>query len=104
MFTTIIVSLLVLLIISVGAAVTYRERARALQKQLTEMNATKTELNDAFKGVAATALESSMTQFLQLAQKTFEQANELHKTDSKHRHEAMDALIKPVSEALNRYQ
>src|SRR5690606_5758017 len=52
----------------------------------------------------ASALESSMSQFLNLAQSTFKQANETHKLDSDQRHKAMDALIKPVSEALGRYQ
>lgn len=65
---------------------------------------TKGEISEAFKGVAATALETSMQQFLSLAQNTFQQANELNKLDSEQRHRAMDSLIKPVSDALDKYQ
>ena len=84
--------------------VTWRERTRLLEETMAVQQATKIELNDSFKGLAASALESSMNQFLTLAQSTFERANELHKLDSQQRHTAMDQLIKPVSEALDRYQ
>lgn len=125
MFTTIIISLVVLLIISFSACVylwrqreravaelmglqteaaTLREKSRLLESSLTAQAQAKDELNQAFKGLAATALESSMSQFLNLAQSTFERANELHKMDSEQRHKAMDSLIKPVSDALTRYQ
>lgn len=85
-------------------AATLREKARLLETHLTAQAQVKTELNEAFKGLAASALESSMGQFLNLAQSTFERANEMHKLDSEQRHKAMDSLIKPVSDALMRYQ
>ncbi len=80
------------------------ERARLLDENLRANQQTRVELSDAFKGIAATALESSMQRFLSLAQSTFQQANELSKMDSDQRHKSMDAMIKPVSEALGLYQ
>lgn len=74
------------------------------QSTLQAQQESKVVLSDTFKGIAASALESSMSQFLNLAQNTFQQASELSKLDSQQRHQAMDALIKPVSEALDQYQ
>lgn len=125
MLTTVIISLCILLIISFAALVyLWRERERVVRENLVlatesagqkeklrllEENAAaqavvKTELNESFKGLAASALEASMGQFLNLAQNTFQQANEMHKLDSEQRHKAMDSLIKPVTESLIKYQ
>ena len=125
MSTTIIVILAVLLVLSTAALIylwrsreltrqnalvqsteliTARERARMLEDAIAQQQAAKAELGEAFKGLASNALESSMTQFLNLAQSTFERANEMHQLDSKQRHSAMDQMIKPVSDALERYQ
>lgn len=125
MFTSIIVCLSVLLMISFVAliymwrerekarqenfslqleAASLREKSRMLEAVAQEQAQVKTELNDSFKGLAASALEASMGQFLNLAQSTFQQANEIHKLDSEQRHKAMDSLIKPVSDSLLKYQ
>lgn len=81
-----------------------KERARLLEENLAAQTQARGELSETFKGLASSALESSMAQFLNLAQSTFERANEMHKLDSEQRHKAMDALIRPVSEALEKYQ
>lgn len=123
MFTLIILSLAVLLSLSLAGLLwrsrelvmrqlieaerelgTFREKARLLEENLSAQQQTKSELSELFKGIAAGALESSMGQFLNLAQNTFQQATELSKLDSEQRHKAMDSMIKPVSEALDRYQ
>lgn len=125
MFTTIVISLVVLLIISFAAlyslwkarektvlenqnlrveTATIREKAQMLESQIALQSQVKTELSETFKGLASSALESSMGQFLNLAQSTFERAQEIQKLDAEQRHVAMDALVKPVSEALQRYQ
>jgi len=80
------------------------ERTRLLEDSLRVQQQSKGEISEAFKGLAASALESSMTQFLSLAQSTFQQAHELSKMDSDQRHKAMDAMIKPVTEVLGQYQ
>lgn len=85
-------------------AAALREKARMLEDRLAAQAKGEKELNEAFKGLAASALEASMGQFLNLAQSTFKQANETHKLDSEQRHKAMDSMIKPVQEALTRYQ
>jgi DNA recombination protein RmuC len=123
MFTIVILSLVVLfslsmtflfwrareaamsqLIIAERELATAREKARLLEENLIAQQQSKGEISEAFKGIAASALESSMGQFLNLAQNTFQQATELSKLDSEQRHKAMDSMIKPVSEALDRYQ
>lgn len=81
-----------------------REKARLLEERLAAQAKGEKELSEAFKGLASSALEASMGQFLNLAQSTFKQANETHKLDSEQRHKAMDSMIKPVQDALTRYQ
>lgn len=125
MLTTVIVSLCLLLLLSFAAviylwrerekalrenlvlqteAVGTREKLRALEETAVAQAQVKTELSESFKGLAASALEASMGQFLNLAQSTFQQANEMHKLDSDQRHKAMDSLIKPVTDSLMKYQ
>src|SRR4051812_40492174 len=114
MFTTIVLSLLLFFAISL-AAVLWRsrefyfksfheaEKGRALAiERARQLERSDSEISESFKGVAASALEASMSQFLNLAQSTFQQANELNKLDSEQRHKAMDAMIKPISEALEK--
>ena len=81
-----------------------REKIRLFEENAQRQQRSEGELNQAFEGLAAKALESSMTKFLGLAQSTFQQANELSKLDSEQRHKAMDAMIKPVAEALDSCQ
>lgn len=112
MLITVVLSLLLLLVFSFAfylwrsrealltETATLREKARLLEESQRQ----RPDLGESFKGIAASALESSMTQFLTLAQSTFQQANELSKLDSEQRHKAMDALLKPVSQALDHYQ
>ena len=125
MFTTIVVCLSVLLVFSLIAnvylwrsgllakqdalaqrteSITLRERVRQLDETIVSQQLARGELSEAFKGLAASALESSMNQFLNLAQSTFSQANEVHKLDSQACHLAMDQMIKPIAEALDKYQ
>ena len=80
------------------------EKSRLLEQSRADQQRTQLEVAESFKGLAASALESSMGQFLNLAQNTFKQANELHKMDSDQRHKAMDTLLKPISETLTKYQ
>ena len=123
MFTIVILSLVILLTLSLAVTLyrsrelvmreligaqtelaTVHERARQLEQQIVAQTQSKGEMSEVFKGIASTALESSMGQFLNLAQNTFQQATQLSQLDSDQRHKAMDSLIKPVSEALDRYQ
>lgn len=80
------------------------ERARLLESHIQAQAQNQAQLSESFKGLAASALESSMNQFLGLAQNTFERANEMYKMTAEQRHQAIDLLIKPVSQALESYQ
>lgn len=80
------------------------EKNRMLEQTIAAQHKSESQLSESFKGLAASALESSMSQFLNLAQNTFKQANELHKMDSEQRHKAMDSLLKPISDSLGKYQ
>lgn len=81
-----------------------REKNRLLEENFQRQQRDDGALNQTFEGLAAKALESSMTKFLGMAQSTFQQASELSKLDSDQRHKAMDAMIKPVADALDSYQ
>lgn len=81
-----------------------REKSRLLGETHARQQRTDGEISETFKGIAASALESSMNQFLSLAQSSFQQTSEISKLDSEQRHKAMDALIKPVADALDTYQ
>ncbi|MGE3683967.1 MAG: DNA recombination protein RmuC [Bdellovibrionales bacterium] len=81
-----------------------RSKARLLEESLSGQQHARAELSELFKGLASSALESSMGQFLNLAQSTFARAQEIQKIDSEQRHKDMDALIKPMAEALQGYR
>lgn len=125
MFTAVIVTLLFLLIIALGTSAYFwrsrevllrdlhraetesaalRERTTLLEKTVKEKEASRDELSDLFKGLASSAMESSLNQFFNLAQNTFDHAQEVQKLDSEQRHKAMDELLKPVSEAIEQYR
>lgn len=81
-----------------------REKTRLLENTVQTQQLSREQMTESFKGLAASALETSMSQFLNLAQSTFSQAQELQKMDSDQRHKALDALLKPMNDALSRYQ
>lgn len=85
-------------------AAALKEKTDLLEKTVKEKEASRDQLSEVFKGLASTALESSMTQFFNLAKNTFEQAHEVQKLDSEQRFKAMDQLLKPVSESLEQYK
>ena len=74
-----------------------REKARLLDDTLKVQQ-------DSFKGLASSALEASMSQFLNLAKSTFDQAHEIQRMSADQKHQAVESLLKPVGEALSKYQ
>lgn len=60
--------------------------------------------SQSFAGIAATTLQTSVSEFLKLAKESFEQAREVQRSDSVARHQAIDELVKPMGDALKRYQ
>jgi DNA recombination protein RmuC len=87
-----------------GESALLQERLRLAEQTLTNEQQARAQLSETFKGVAASALESSMQQFFNMAQSTFTQARELTKTDAQQSQQAIDSLLKPVSETLEKYQ
>jgi DNA recombination protein RmuC len=86
------------------AAAELRERLAAEQKQAQEklalLDDAKRQLADAFKALAAEALKSSNTSFLELAKTQLEKFQESARGDLDKRQTAIDELVKPVRESL----
>ena len=62
----------------------------------------KRQLTDAFKALAAEALKSSNTSFLELAKTQLEKFQESARGDLEKRQTAIDELVKPVKESLGK--
>lgn len=81
-----------------------KEKTTLLEQSVKEKESSREQISEVFKGLASTALESSLNQFLNLAKNTFEQAHEVQKLDSEQRHKAIDSLLKPVSDSIVEYK
>src|SRR5262249_28586031 len=75
-----------------------------LAEQAKYLVQSEERLKDVFKSLAATTLESSTAHFLELAKNGFETQSELHKADLDRRGQAIEELVKPVSQTWARYQ
>jgi len=64
----------------------------------------QSKLGDAFKGLASNALEGNNKQFLDLAKQYFARQTEASKGDLSQRQQAIEGLVKPLKETLERYQ
>lgn len=60
------------------------------------------KLTDTFKALSADALKNSTHSFLELASARFEKLQENAKGEFKHHHQAIDELIKPIKESLEK--
>jgi DNA recombination protein RmuC len=78
-----------------------QERRQAAEK-LAMLETAKQQLADAFKALAADALKSSNTSFLELAKTHFEKFQESAKFDLEKRQTAIDEMVKPVKESLTK--
>ena len=91
--------------LGVGAA-ELRQALAAEQKQaqekLTLLEDAKRQLADAFKALAADALKSSNTSFLELAKTQLEKFQDSARGDLDKRRVAIDELVKPVKESLGK--
>ena len=78
------------------------EQQKQAQEKLALLDDAKRQLADAFKALAADALKSSNTSFLELAKTQLEKFQELAKGDLDKRQTAIDELVKPVNESLGK--
>ena len=72
------------------------------EEKLALLDDAKRQLADAFKALASDALKSSNTSFLELAKTQLETFQEAAKGDLEKRQTAIDELVKPVKESLNK--
>ena len=88
------------------AAAELRQALAAEQKQAQEklalLDDAKRQLADAFKALAADALKSSNTSFLELAKTQLEKFQESARGDLGKRQTAIDEMVKPVKESLGK--
>lgn len=78
------------------------EERKQAEEKLALLDDAKRKLSDAFKALAADALRSSNTSFLELAKTQLEKFQELAKGDLDKRQSAIDELVKPVGESLGK--
>jgi len=76
------------------------EERKQAQEKLALLDDAKRQLSDAFKALAADALKSSNTSFLELAKTQLEKFQDSAKGDLEKRQTAIDELVKPVKESL----
>ena len=79
-----------------------REERKSGEEKLRLVNEAKQNLSDAFKALSAEALQSNNQSFLELAKATLERFQEGAKTDLTARQKAIDELVKPLKESLEK--
>ncbi len=79
------------------------EERKAAEEKLALLNDAQAKLADAFKALSADALKSNNQSFLDLAKSTLEKYQEVAKGELEKRHQAIDQLVKPVKESLDKF-
>jgi len=78
------------------------EERRASQEKLTLLNNAETKLADSFKALSADALRNNNQSFLDLAKQNLQTFQQTAKGDLERRQNAIDDLIKPLKESLEK--
>lgn len=76
---------------------------KAGEEKLALLNEAQLKLSDAFKALSSDALNSNNRSFLELAKSTLEKFQETAKGDLEKRQQAIDQLVKPVKESLEKF-
>jgi DNA recombination protein RmuC len=79
------------------------EERKASTEKLNLINETQVKLSDAFKALSSEALKSNNESFLHLAKQTMEKFQEGARSDLDKRQVAIDQLVKPVQETLQKF-
>jgi DNA recombination protein RmuC len=79
------------------------EERKAASEKLAILNEAQAKLSDAFKALSAEALKSNNAAFLSLAQATLEKFQEGARSDLEKRQTAIDQLVLPVRETLQKF-
>ncbi len=88
----------------VRAETQLKETAQRLEEEKKLLDEAKSTLTDTFKAVAGDTLENSTTAFLKLAKETFDKVLAEAKGDLGKRQEAIQGLVKPLSESLKQFE
>ena len=78
------------------------QERKAVAEKLAVLDEAQTRFSDAFKALSAEALRHNNTSFLELARSTLEKTQESAKGDLAQRQDAIDALVKPMRESLEK--
>ena len=88
----------------VAAETTLRETQANLEQQKKLLEEAKKSLLDAFQALSSEALKSNNQAFIALARSQFETLQAQAKGDLEIRQKAIDGVISPLKESLNRYE
>lgn len=83
-------------------ATTLEKERKQAEEKLAVVNEAQRKLSDAFKALAAEALSTNNQSFLELAKATLEKFQETAKGDLEKRQQAIQDLVKPVKESLEK--
>ncbi len=78
------------------------EERKSAEEKLAILNKAETALADAFKSLSADALRSNNQAFIDLAKATLEKFQEGARGDLEARHKAVDELVRPIRESLQK--
>jgi DNA recombination protein RmuC len=76
---------------------------KAAEEKLALLNDAEAKLSDTFKALSADALKGNNQSFLELAKTTLEKFQEVARGDLEKRQLAIDQLVKPVKESLEKF-
>ncbi|NOY83619.1 MAG: DNA recombination protein RmuC, partial [Nitrospirae bacterium] len=76
---------------------------KAAEEKLAILNEAKKNLSDAFKALSADALKSNNQMFLEVAKSSFDKLKEGAEQDLIKRQVAIDQVVKPVKEGLDKF-
>jgi len=88
----------------VKAETQLEETIQKLEEEKKLLEEAKLKLTDAFKAVAGDTLDHSTTAFLKLAKETFDKVLAEARGDLGKRQEAIQGLVKPLSESLKQFE
>jgi DNA recombination protein RmuC len=80
-----------------------QQQARQIEEKIELLNHAQQKLSDTFKALSADAMKSSAQTFLDLAAARFEKLQEGAKGDLQLRQKAIDELVKPIKDKLEKF-
>jgi len=81
-----------------------KETAQRLEEEKKLLDEAKAKLTEAFKALAGDALQNSNRSFLELARQTFDKILAEAKGDLGRRQEAINGLVRPLSDSLKQFE